>query len=331
MFPACKRAVALEPQSGTMPSERSHPAAAPLHSGETGRTMSSAFAELAELEYRLGDWPAAHASALESLRASQTAGLDQEAMTSLVRLACIEAGLGRSQDCRRHAAQATFLSQDTSTAVEVKAGEAVGFLELGLNRVDSAIDRLERVSELSMKDPATCAAARTWAPDLAEAYVRRGDRASAQRTIARATSGDCTLTPGHERAAAMLADDHAYERLFRRALAWSVRAQQPFESARTQLCFGERLHLANRAPEACARVSAALDSFESLGAHPWAARARRLVAAWGGGFRARGLAGPRNLHRRPVSADLGPGAAELGGVEAERDDRVRALAFGLLD
>ena len=93
-----------------MPSERSHPTA-PLQVGDTGRTMSSAFAELAELEYRLGDWPAAHASALESLRASQTAGLDQEAMASLVRLACIEAGLGRAHDCRIHAAQATDLSR----------------------------------------------------------------------------------------------------------------------------------------------------------------------------------------------------------------------------
>ena len=116
--------------------------------------MSSAFAELAELEYRLGDWLAAHASALESLRASQTAGLDQETMASLVRLACIEAGLGRAEDCRRHASEAIDLSRrSTSTAIEAMAGEAVGFLELGLDRVDSAIDHLERVAELSARRP----------------------------------------------------------------------------------------------------------------------------------------------------------------------------------
>jgi hypothetical protein len=313
-----------------MPSERPHPTA-PLPVGETGRTMSSAFAELAEPEYRLGDWPAAHASALESLRASQTAGLDQEAMASLVRLACIEAGLGRAHDCRRHAAEATDLSgRSMSTAIEAMAGEAVGFLELGLDRVDSAIDRLERVAELSARDPEACAAATTWATDLAEAYVRRGDRQSAKRSLARLTNGSCTGAPGLERAAALLAGDQAYEHLFRRALAWSTRAQQPFEAARTQLCFGERLHRAGRLPEARARVSAARDSFESLGARLWAARAGRLLAGWGDRSSNASL-GPRHLHGRPVGADLGPRAAQLGRVEAERNHRVGSLALGLFD
>ena len=294
--------------------------------------MSSAFAELAELEYRLGDWPAAHASALESLRASQTAGLDQEAMASLVRLACIEAGLGRAEDCRSHAAQATDLSrgQSASTAIEAMAGEAVGFLELGLDRVDPAIDRLERVAELSAQDPGPCASATTWASDLAEAYLRRGDRRSAERALARLTNGSSSVTPGLERSAAMLAGDHAYERLFRRSLAWSARAQQPFESARTQLCFGERLHRSGRLQEASARVTAALDSFTSLGARPWAVRARRLLAGWSE-LGPDPLVGPRHLDGRPVGADLRPRAAQLGRIEAKRDHRVGSFALGLFD
>jgi tetratricopeptide (TPR) repeat protein len=308
--------------------------------------MSSAFAELAELEYRLGDWPAAHASALESLRASQEAGLDQEAMASLVRLACIEAGLGRSRDCRRHAGQASDLSRaNASRAGEAMAGEAVGFLDLGLDEVESAIDSLERVAELSAREPAACAAATSWGTDLAEAYLRLGDRQGAERSIARLTHrvagpGSFVLAPALERSAAMLADDHVYERLFQRALAWAVRAQQPFELARTQLCFGERLHRGHRMQEARDRVSTALDSLEALGARPWAVRARRLLATWSdsastaGGPRAarvRPLLGPRHAHGRSVGADLGPGAAELGRVEAEGDHRVRALAVGFLD
>jgi tetratricopeptide (TPR) repeat protein len=314
-----------------MPSERSHPTA-PLPVGETGRTMSSAFAELAELEYRLGDWPAAHASALESLRASQTAGLDQEAMASLVRLACIEAGLGRTHACRIHAAQATDLSRGrgASTAIEAMAGEAVGFLELGLDRVDAAIDRLERVAELSAQDPGACAPATTWASDLAEAYVRRGDHRSAEHALARLTNGSSGVTPGRERSAALLAGDHAYEPLFKRSLTWSARAQQPFEFARTQLCFGERLHRAGRRQEAGARVSAALDSFSSLGARPWAVRARRLLGRLSE-LSPDPSVGPRHLHGRPVGADLGPRAAQLGRVEAERNHRVGSLALGLFD
>ena len=128
----------------------------------------------------------------------------------------------------------------------------------------------------------------------------------------------------------MLAGDHAFERLFRRSLAWSARAQQPFESARTQLCFGERLHRAGRLQEASARVTAALDSFTSLGARPWAVRARRLLAAWSE-LGPDPSVGPRHLHGRPVGADLGPRAAQLGRIEAERDHRVGSFALGLFD
>jgi hypothetical protein len=38
-----------------------------------------------------------------------------------------------------------------------------------------------------------------------------------------------------------------------------------------------------------------------------------------------------DLHGRPVGANLGPGAAQLGGVEAERDHGVSALCLGLLN
>jgi tetratricopeptide (TPR) repeat protein len=291
--------------------------------------MSSAFAELAELEYRLGDWPAAHASALEALRASRRTGLDQEAMASLVRLACIEAGLGRTRDCRRHAARARRLGRAQGVpAIEVQAGEAVGFLELGLDRIDSAIDTLEGVAERAARNPGTGATA-TWTTDLAEAYLRHGDRAAAEQSMTRLTEGPGFFRgPALERTAAMLSDSSAYERLFQRALAWSEGAQQPFELARTQLCFGERLHREGRPQEACTRVATALASFEELGARPWARRAQRLIAAWGHPARPRSLR-PRHLHGRPVGTDLGPCAAELRGVEAKRDHRVGTLSLGL--
>jgi hypothetical protein len=51
-----------------------------LPAGDSTRTLSRALGELAELEYRLGDWPAACMSAVESLRAAKLAGLDEETM-----------------------------------------------------------------------------------------------------------------------------------------------------------------------------------------------------------------------------------------------------------
>src|SRR5207253_7417217 len=55
----------------------------------------------------------------------------------------------------------------------------------------------------------------------------------------------------------------------------------PFERARTELCFGERLRRARRRREARVPLRAALATFERLGAHPWAARARAELRATG--------------------------------------------------
>lgn len=268
-----------------MTGELPHLCVEPFPARHARPSLSAAFAELAELEYRLGDWSAAHASALEALRAARSADLGREGMTSLVHLATIEAGLGRSRACRRHAAQAIELSRrHECKAVEALAGEAVGFLELGLGRVAPAIERLEGVGEVVAGHPAACAAATAWASDLAEAYVRRGDRAGAERAVARleeqvSQTGSYVLAATLERSRAMLADDDAFEPFVQRALGWNARAQQPFEQARTQLCFGERLQIAGRSPEARAWFSMALDTFRALGAQPWAERARKVLAA----------------------------------------------------
>ena len=77
----------------------------------------------------------------------------------------------------------------------------------------------------------------------------------------------------------MLAADHAYSRLFTRALEWSGWSRQPFELARTELCYGERLRRARRRPEAREHLAAALGTFEELGARPWAQRASSELAA----------------------------------------------------
>jgi DNA-binding NarL/FixJ family response regulator len=66
----------------------------------------------------------------------------------------------------------------------------------------------------------------------------------------------------------------------------------PFEQARTELCFGERLRRARRIRESRPHLQAALDAFETLGAAPWAAHARRELEPR---RRARGAASPVDL------------------------------------
>jgi tetratricopeptide (TPR) repeat protein len=247
-------------------------------------TLAPALAELAELEFRLGAWSAAYACARESLKLARAGGLARESLTCLLSLAIIEAGRGEAEPCLRHAAEAIGLSRrQASVPAEALAREAAGFLELGLGRIDAAIEWLESVARLCREHPQAGTSA-SWAPDLADACLRRGDRAGAERALAtlddRARgSGNCALAAAAERSRAMLASEYAFERRFRRALSWQARASEPFEHARTQLYFGERLRRTRRRSEARGRLSAALGTFRALGARPWAQQAERELAA----------------------------------------------------
>ena len=64
-------------------------------------------------------------------------------------------------------------------------------------------------------------------------------------------------------------------------------AQNPFEAARTQLAYGERLRRSGRRIDAREQLRAALVVFERLGAAPWAERARAELRASGERLRRR--------------------------------------------
>jgi hypothetical protein len=261
--------------------------AVPAPKARAPHTVVRALTELAELEYRLGDWQAAYMTAAEALRAATIAGLHQETMSGLVCLARVEAGLGKADACRSHAARAIELSrQHASAAVEAMAGEAIGRLELGLGGIDIAIEQLERVALICSEDPRAERIAVTWAEDLTEGCIRRDDRVGAQRAVKRleervSRSGSCLLVAALARSLGLLATDDNFEKHFRRSLAWAARAGQPFDEARTVLCFGERLRRARRRREARALLVGALRTFEALGAEPWARRTSRELAAAG--------------------------------------------------
>jgi DNA-binding NarL/FixJ family response regulator len=57
--------------------------------------------------------------------------------------------------------------------------------------------------------------------------------------------------------------------------------QRPFDRARTQLLYGEWLRRARRRTEARPQLAAALETFQRLGASPWADRARTELRATG--------------------------------------------------
>ena len=156
------------------------------------------------------------------------------------------------------------------------AGSAIGLLDLGEGRLESAIIELEEVDRMmrdwGVRDPNVV----QWMPDLIEAYGRAGERASAE-TLLETLTEQAEETDGNwarataARCAGLLAD--AYDGHFLRALDLHARTPTPFDRARTQLCFGERLRRSGRRTEARAQLRPALQTFERLGAAPWRQRA----------------------------------------------------------
>jgi DNA-binding CsgD family transcriptional regulator len=198
---------------------------------------------------------------------------------------------------------------------------ALGFLELGLDRIDAAICELETVELLTQGSGHEEPVIVPWAPDLAEAYARQGRERDARRVLARLErQAVCSASPVAAAAAArcrgLLDDD--FDAAFADALAFDDRRPMPFERARTQLAFGRRLHRSGRRAEAREQLRAALEGFERLHADAWARQAEAELRAAGGRHRPPGqddraltpqerrvaAAVQRGASNRDIAADL---------------------------
>jgi DNA-binding CsgD family transcriptional regulator len=169
---------------------------------------------------------------------------------------------------------------------ETFARAALGFLELGLGRIDAAIGELEAVERIvttcGMEEPTLI----PWAPDLIEAYMRADRREDAARVLAvlarqAGRSGTRWAAAATARCEGIVADEDFDER-FAEAVALHDLVPLPFERARTLLAWGMRLHRARRRVEARERLRSAAAIFEELGAAPWAALAHAELRAAGG-------------------------------------------------
>ena len=249
-----------------------------------------------ELDFRHGRWLAARAHSLEALAMARETG---QAVWILPFISRLEAAQGREPRARAHADEALELASEIggNDTVTLFAESALGLLELGTGRSDAAFEHLGRVARLTEANRVGDASLTSWAPDRIEALARAGhsdasaalarlrneaERSQLQRTLAAA-----------DRCAGLLADQDEFEASFAQALRLHDRTPDPFERARTQLLFGERLRRAKRKTEAREQLRAALDTFDQLGAAPWADQARRELHASG-----------QTLHRRRDAVGL---------------------------
>jgi DNA-binding CsgD family transcriptional regulator len=241
---------------------------------------------LSEIEFRSGHIVGAHASAAEAAQLAVETGEGAVEAFALVTLARVEALRGLERDCRQHAAAALDrASRVGATSIENYAASVLGVLDLSLGHPERATPHLEECARLEIEYRLGLPDVVQWNADLIEAYVRTGRTVDAHRELERLeaqarSTGSRWAAATSARCRGLLADEDAYEAVFRAALELHG-DREPFERARTELCLGRRRRHSRRRAEARAILTMALSTFEALGAEPWAEQARAELRAAG--------------------------------------------------
>ncbi|MFF2951819.1 ATP-binding protein [Kitasatospora sp. NPDC057965] len=238
---------------------------------------------LAEAELFHGRHRDAEVTAAEGHTLARDTGQHQWTSQLAGMLACLAALGGADERCVELAADALVSGSSASAAGEPWAQWALALLDLGRGRAASAADRLHTLTTGPYRHHigATRAVA-----DLVEAAVRLGEPERAAEPYERfARWAAAAGTPWAEavrlRCQALLGPDELAESAYRAALELHEGTQRPFEQARTALLYGEWLRRGRRRTDARPHLSAALETFERLGAAPWADRARGELTATG--------------------------------------------------
>jgi DNA-binding CsgD family transcriptional regulator len=244
------------------------------------------------IELAAGRIAAADAAAAEELELAVGFGRAAERREALGHVAWTDAFTGREDECRAHTAERLRLSEQTGAS---NGGHpALGLLELGLGNFAAAAEVLEASEAAFVRDGHTLAASmRPTSADLVEALLRAGAREEAAGVLEEldrdATRLGRPLAQALvHRGRGLLAGDDAFEAEFERALELDLLEPSPFERARTQLCWGERLRRVRRRSEARIQLRAACDAFGASGATLWLERAQDELAATGERVRKRG-------------------------------------------
>lgn len=239
---------------------------------------------LATSEIFLGRFTDATATATEGLHLTAETGRPSRAGCMQGMLAWIAAARGDAARCTELAA-ASFAHYDTNGIVNGLAWAqwARALLDLGQGRFAETWERLEA----EMAGPARHQFQTVhFAPDQIEAAARLGLPADGPlrryAAWAEASGLDWVRAVLYRCRALLEPDGERADELFRTAVRLHASGGRPWESARTALVHGERLRRDRRKSAARAPLRAALETFQRLGAKPWAERARNELRAAGG-------------------------------------------------
>ena len=238
-------------------------------------------------------WAVAEATYREAIELARESGQRTELTFGLAGLAWLQARRGRERECRSGAAEALSLSHELGMGLhKIWATAALGELELGLGDAVRAAALFEYQQQL-LRDLAITDVDLSPAAELVEAYLRLGrdhdaQRAAAQFATAARAKGQPWSLARALRCSGLLAEDAHLALHFEQALSLHEQTPDTFETARTQLAYGERLRRARNRVLAREQLYAAVNTFDRLDARPWADRARTELAATGETRRQRG-------------------------------------------
>lgn len=240
----------------------------------------------ADIGFRLGLWPEGVAYAEEGLRFSYETGQRGWTANLLAALARFAALRGDTAECRRYADRALAIAVPLRhRAVEGLAHSALGLSALGEGQYEAALAALSEVDVRSYGALAVVT-------ETVEAAVRTGRAESVRGLVDQLGEVVDRLPWVAERVhqcRALLAEDAEPHHLL--ALAAEGGEDRAFSRARSHLLYGEWLRRNHRAVDARVQLRTAAESFDHLGAAPWARRAEtELRAAGGGAVRLKGTA-----------------------------------------
>jgi DNA-binding CsgD family transcriptional regulator len=267
---------------------------------------------LAHSALRLDHYSSAVTASVDGLRLAQVAGQHNCAINHLTMLALVAALLGdkettllRLQTAADEAA-ARGLARPTSMS-----SWALACLDLAEDRPGDALERLRPA--ITGTDRSNSSVRIVATPQFVEAAVRCDERAAAIEALvtfddwARSTMNPAYLALS-QRCQALLADETEADERFREALRLHRNGDRPFELAKTELFYGERLRR-NRKPGAARKyLRNARTTFQRYEATYWADRARAELRAAGDAV---------DPAARAADLDLTPQQAQISRLVAE--------------
>ncbi|MBO2455373.1 AAA family ATPase [Actinomadura barringtoniae] len=249
--------------------------------------LPNALEHLAITEVFLSRRRDASAHAEEAMRLAESIGHPHRTDHLRCVLAWIAAIAGDEETCRTLAEPAIDRALSSGIVRTAVWGTmAIGLTELSQGRYDRVLDRLETATRATQDRPLGAMNLISLAADQVEAAVRSGQPDRAREPLRRFEQWAVpTQRPWAAgvilRCKALLATDDKQDRLFAEAVAMHEQGGRPFERARTDLLYGEWLRRDQRKAEARSRLRPALETFERMGATPWADRARAELRATG--------------------------------------------------